>query len=231
MKIKNSFQNFFRLFYPELCVGCSQSLIENEKHLCMECFSELPKTFYHLSKSNSAYEQLAGKFPLEKAASFLFYNKNGLGQKLIAELKYRGNIYVGQWLGEYLAKETLDFFTSIDLIIPVPLHKSKLKLRGFNQTEIIAAGISKITHIPIDTSILYREKANISQTTKGAFDRWKNTSGIFNIKNAQTLQGKHVLLIDDVLTTGSTLEACAHALLKAKSVKISILTLGITRIV
>jgi ComF family protein len=190
---------------------------------------ELPKTNYHLIEKNLAYDRFAGKIPVQKVSSYLYYNKNGLGQKLIVEFKYRRNIYLGKWLSSCLTEEMLPsgFFEGIDFIVPVPLHKKKRKQRGFNQSEILCKGIAAITGISMETENLYREKANVSQTRKGIFDRWKNTQGIFNIKNAKLFEDKHILLVDDVLTTGATLEACAQALLKCKNIKISILTLAI----
>ena len=233
MKIKQVFLNLFYLFYPKICVGCFSALNAQEEFLCLECLSTLPKTNYHLVKENPVHKQLAGKFPLTKATSYLYYNKDGLGERLTASLKYRGNIYAGKWIARYLATDLkkFDFFDSVDMIISVPLHPKKYKLRGFNQSEIIAEGISEITKIPIETNILYREKANISQTTKNAYERWLNTTNIFDIKNPEMLKGKHILLIDDVLTTGATIEACARALLKSEIGKISLLTLAIAKVI
>ncbi|MDR0412626.1 MAG: ComF family protein [Dysgonamonadaceae bacterium] len=225
----NLFKNLFSLFYPELCVGCSEALIEAERFFCLGCVLNLPKTNYHLNPENRASDRLLGKIPVVRASSFLYYNKSGLGQKLVAEIKYRGNIYLGKWIGSYAAKEMLPsgFFQDIDFIVPVPLHRKKLRKRGFNQSEVVAQGISAVTHIPLHTKNLYRKRANVSQTTKGVFDRWKNTQGIFDLKQVDLFEDKHVLLVDDVLTTGATLEACAKALFRSKNIKISIFTVAI----
>ena len=230
MKIKSFLENFISLLYPEICVICGEPLIENEKFFCFACFLKLPKTNYHLNSENQAIDRFSGKVSIVKASSYLYYSKGGIAQKLVAEIKYRGNQHLGLWIGSYLANEMLSsgFFQGINCIIPVPLHVSKEKKRGFNQSEKIAEGISQITKIPIEKSIVYREKANISQTGKGIFDRWKNTQLIFNLKNKNLLKEKHILLIDDVLTTGSTLEAVAQSLIKIQDIKISILTLAIT---
>jgi ComF family protein len=229
MKLARLFKNLFSLFYPPLCIGCSEALMENENFFCPECFLELPKTNYHLISNNLAYERVAGKITVQKASSFLYYNKNGLAQKLMVEFKYRGNIHLGKWIGSYIAKDLLasGFFEGIDFIVPVPLHTKKRKRRGFNQSEILSRSISAISGVPMETNNLYRGKANISQTRKGIYERWKNTQGIFDLKDAELFKNKHILLIDDVLTTGATLEACAQALLKSKNIKISILTLAI----
>ncbi|MCL1937248.1 MAG: ComF family protein [Candidatus Azobacteroides sp.] len=223
------FKNFWSLFYPKLCVGCAEALMEHENFFCPQCLLDLPKTNYHRIKNNPAYDRFAGKISLQRASSYLYYNKGGLGQRLVAEFKYRGNIHLGEWIAAMLAAEMLPsgFFEGIDWIVPTPLHPQKQKLRGFNQAEILGKGISKITHIPMETGNLYRIKANVSQTRKGVYDRWKNTQGIFDVKNIEAFNHKHLLLIDDVLTTGATLEACAQAFSRGEKIKISILTLTI----
>ena len=229
MKIKTFFTNLVSLLYPELCVICGEPLIENEKFFCYACFLKLPKTNYHLIPENPAIERLAGKVSLTKASSYFYYSKGGIAQKLIAEIKYKGNRNLGEWIGSYIAKNMISsgFFEGIDYIMPVPLHRSKEKKRGFNQAEKIAGGIAQVTKIPLETDNVIRIKANTSQTRKGVFDRWRNTLNLFHIKNPELFNEKHILLIDDVLTTGSTLEAVAQSLLKSEGVKISILTVAI----
>jgi len=230
MKIKNLFANFISLLYPDLCVICGEPLIENERFFCLSCFLKLPRTHYHLTPENQTIERFAGKISLEKASSYFYYNKGGVAQKLIAAIKYRGNQNLGEWIGSYIAKDMISsgFFQGIDYLAPVPLHRSKEKKRGFNQAEKIAEGIARVTQIPIETDNLIRVKANTSQTKKGLFARWMNTQNLFQMKNPTLFNGKHILLIDDVLTTGSTLEAFAQSLLKSEGIKISILTLAIT---
>jgi len=229
MKIKTLFANLLSLLYPRLCVICGEPLIESEKFFCFACFLKLPRTYYHLIPENQAIERLAGKVSLEKASSYFYYSKGGIAQKLIAEIKYRGNRNLGEWIGAYLANDMISsgFFRGIDYLVPVPLHRSKEKKRGFNQAEKIAKGIALVTKIPLEINNVFREKANTTQTKKGLFDRWKNTQNLFNLKNTKLFKDKHILLIDDVLTTGSTLEALAQSLLKSKGIKISILTLAI----
>jgi len=230
MRIKTLFANLASLIYPELCVICGEALVENEKFFCLSCFLRLPKTNYHIISENQAIERFAGKVSLVKASSYLYYSKGGIAQKLIAEIKYRGNMDLGEWIGTYIANDinSSDFFQGIDYLVAVPLHKSKEKKRGFNQAEKIAEGISKVTKIPLETGNVFREKANTSQTRKGMFDRWMNTQNLFQLKNPELFEGKHILLIDDVLTTGSTLEALSQSLLISKGIKISILTVAIT---
>ena len=230
MKIKTLVADFISLIYPELCVICGEPLMGNEKFFCLSCFLKLPRTNYHLIPENQAIERLAGKVLLEKASSYFYYNKGGVAQKLVAEIKYKGNQKLGEWIGSHLAKDMISsgFFQGVDCLVPVPLYQSKEKKRGFNQAEKIAEGIARVTKIPLETNNVFRERANTSQTRKGIFERWENTQNLFNLKDPELLKGKHILLIDDVLTTGSTLEAVAQSLLKSQGVKISILTLAIT---
>ncbi|MDR2621210.1 MAG: ComF family protein [Dysgonamonadaceae bacterium] len=229
MKLQNLLQNFVSLFYPKLCVICGTPLVADENYFCLECFLKLPKTNYHLNPDNQVADRFAGKIPLVKGASYLYYNKGGTGQKLIAEIKYKDNRNLGEWMGAFWAKEWLssDFFSDIDYLVPVPLHPSKKRKRGFNQAEAIALGIARVTGIPVDTENVFRKKANTTQTKKGLFERWENTKDIFEVKSLDFFKNKHILIIDDVLTTGSTLESVAQSILKTKGVKISLLSLAI----
>jgi ComF family protein len=229
MQLKNLIKTFVSLFYPELCVICGNPLVTGENYFCLECFLQLPKTNYHLNPDNQTTDRFAGKIPLAKGASYLYYNKGGMAQKLIVEIKYKDNQDLGEWMGAMLAKDWLSsgFFNDIDYLIPVPLHRSKKRKRGFNQAEAIAWGISHITGIPVDTQNVFRARANTTQTKKGLFERWKNTIGLFEIQSMEHFKGKHVLIVDDVLTTGSTLEAVARSILSTSDVKISLVCLAI----
>jgi ComF family protein len=230
MNLKKLFASLLSLLYPKLCIICDELLMEQESFFCLACFLKLPKTNYHLIANNRSVERLSGRFSFVKATSYFYYNKGGLTQKLIAEIKYRGNRHLGEWIGSYLAKDLIssDFFQDVDYLVPIPLHRSKEKKRGFNQAEKIAKGIAQVTGIPMEVSNVFREQANTSQTKKAVFERWQNTQNIFNLKDTELFSKKHILLIDDVLTTGSTLEAVARSVLKSAEVKISILTLAIT---
>ncbi|MDR2682869.1 MAG: ComF family protein [Dysgonamonadaceae bacterium] len=229
MKVTHLFRDLIALFYPPLCVGCSTVLVAGERFLCPDCLDDLPETHYSNCKENRAYEQLSPRFPVQKASAYLYYNKDGLGQQLVAAIKYRGNLLLGEWMGASMARAVAPsgFFDGIDSLVPVPLHKQKQWDRGFNQSEILARGIASVTGLPIDTTVLYRAKANASQTRKGVFERWKNTQDLFQVRNTTVFSNKHILLVDDVLTTGSTLEACARALLQCENIRISVLTLAI----
>ena len=205
--------------------------MEDEHYFCLGCFLSLPVTNYHLiPDDNPAIDRLAGKITLQKACSFLYYNKEGVGPRIISEIKYQGNSDFGFWMGGHYAEFLFEsnFFDEIDCIIPIPLHKNKQWKRGFNQAERIAAGISSVSGIPLELNVLHRIRANSTQTRKNLYERWLNTKEIFAVENPNILRNKHILLIDDVLTTGSTLEAAAERLLEIEDLRISILTLAVT---
>ena len=225
----NPFVDFIDLMFPNLCVVCGINLQNKEHQLCLSCLHDIPKTNYHLIVDNPVEKRFWGKVPIYRATSYFFFQKGSSFQKLLHILKYQGNKEIGELMGKYAAIDLMESpdFTSIDLIIPVPLHPQKLKSRGYNQSEWIGKGISLILKKPQDTSTLLRVRENTSQTKKSVFERFENTEGIFELSDRNVLEGKHVLLIDDVLTTGSTLEACVRALLETNGIKISIFTLAV----
>lgn len=225
----NPFVDFINLMFPDLCVVCGNSLLKNEHQLCLSCLNAIPKTNYHLIDDNPVEKRFWGKVPVYRATSYFFFQKGSSFQKLLHILKYKGNKEIGELLGKYAAIDLLDSpdFCSIDLIIPVPLHPKKYKSRGYNQSEWIARGISAILNKPQDVTSLLRVRENATQTKKSVFERYENTEGIFQLTNSTLLEGKHILLVDDVLTTGSTLEACVRALLETPGIKISVFTLAV----
>lgn len=169
-----------------------------------------------------------GRCLIEKAAAFSYYNKGSRIRTLIHNLKYKGIKEIGMELGRIygLTLKSSGFTDEIDLIVPVPLHPSKKKMRGFNQSEIISNGISGVTGLPVDTNSLVREKISVTQTRRSRYERWTNVEGIFLVNDQESLKGKHVLLVDDVITTGSTIESCANELLKVDGVKVSVVALA-----
>ena len=225
----NPFTDLINLMFPNLCVVCGTNLLKNEHQLCLSCLHDIPKTNYHLIKDNPIEKRFWGKVPVYNATSYFFFQKGSSFQKLLHILKYKGNKEIGELMGKYAAIDLLDSpdFTSIDLIIPVPLHPKKYKIRGYNQSEWIGKGISTILDKPQDISTLVRIRENATQTKKTVYERFENTEGIFELRDKTILEGKHVLLVDDVLTTGSTLEACVKALLETKGIKVSIFTLAV----
>lgn len=223
-------ENLFSLFYPNRCVLCGETLAGQENFLCLSCRTGLPTTDQQPDTSNSLRERLHGKVALDKTYAHLFYDKDGVGQRIISEIKYRGNIRFGVYMGQLLANELVEtgFFQSVDYLIPVPLHPAKQRKRGFNQAEAIVRGIASVVGIAQDKASLIRLKSNESQTAKGSYDRWLNTQGLFVIKDQKKFEGKHILLVDDVITTGATINACMQPFLSIPGIRISLLTLATT---
>ena len=229
MKMKG-LQHLFNLFYPDTCVCCDQYLLDQEKIICIECRLDLPFIETGNSTYNPLLETLKGKVIVEEGTSFLYYHPVGKVKKLIHQLKYKNNQKVGIFLGEWLGLKLLETkaYNSIDYIIPVPLHKDKLRLRGYNQLTKFGETLSSILNIEYLEGVLIRNTMAKTQTLKKRLDRFKSLVNNFSIINADLLKNKHVLLIDDVVTTGATLEACCNELLKVEGMKISIVTIALT---
>jgi ComF family protein len=223
-------KDIFQLFYPNLCTICSEHLVENETVICTFCRHDLPLTNFIDYKNNKVTQTFYGSILLNKAFSLLFYRKKGSTQKLIHDLKYKGNeeiaMFFGNWLGEIL-KENQEFIT-VDFIIPVPLHPKKLRQRGYNQVTKFGEQLHHHLQIPFVENNLTRTSATKTQTFKARFERFRNLESKFLLKDPSCFNGKHILLIDDVITTGATLEACAKEFRKSKNCTISILTMAYT---
>jgi ComF family protein len=216
--------------FPEICKKCGVQLLGKEEILCKKCISDLPRTGYEKNKNNPVIQSFWGKVPIVHAFSVFYFRKGETLQKLIHLLKYKKNRKVGAFLGKLAGKLVKDTLTnlSVDYIIPVPLHPKRLKTRGYNQCELLANGISEMTNIPVMTTALKRNIYNVSQTKKGKYERWKNVEGIFMLSQPELIENKHILIVDDIITTGSTLEACCNTLLEAKNIKISIMSICCT---
>lgn len=217
------------LFYPLCCENCGKHIAKQEEAFCLFCESKLPLNNYCLEKENPVFKRIAPRIKIEDATSFLFFRKGGMIQRLMFRLKYRKRTHVGVKLGKLFAvqlKQSQHPVCEAELIIPIPLHYTKERKRGYNQSDFIAEGLSSILNIPIDNKSVIRKVNTDSQTKKGKFDRWENVDGIFEVMDAEKLKGKHLILIDDVITTGSTMEACARALLKIENVRLSVLALA-----
>ncbi len=228
MELKWIVEELTHYFYPIRCAVCKTKLLPKEKGVCLHCLYKLPKTNNFDELNNIGEVLLAGRFPFEGVASFAFFTKEGLLQSLIHELKYNNKPFIGNLLGALFGEDLLksNFIKPIDVIVPVPLHPKKKAIRGYNQAEAFAQGISKATSIPVSIGELIRVINNPTQTKRSKTERWENVKGIFEVVSNQAFQNKHVLLVDDVITTGSTLEACANALLECRHIKISIATIG-----
>jgi len=224
------FHSFWSLLFPRCCVVCGSPLSRGEECLCTCCNINLPRTGFHLRKDNPVECLFWGRIPgLKRASSFLFYRKGSDFRRILHLLKYGGYKELGEVMGRYMSAELSsgEFFDGVDMIIPVPLHRKKQKLRGYNQSEWIARGIASVTGIPLCAECMIREKNTETQTRKSTFERWENVEGIFRICDTVHFEGKHVLLVDDVLTTGATTVACASAFARVSGIRISVLTLAV----
>lgn len=223
------FNDFFSLFYPKTCESCGNILLKNENMLCTKCIAELPYTNYHKSEDNPIEKLFWGRVFVYSATALFKFHKKSKYQKLIHKLKYKGKKEIGFYLGQLFAYEIKDNqkYSDIDYVIPVPLHKKRFKERGYNQAEWIAMGICDILKNKLSTTNLIRKVETQTQTKKSRLERWKNVSNIFELQNPTELENKHVLLVDDVITTGSTLESCAESLQTINNIKISICAIAV----
>ena len=221
--------DLWKLFFPQCCLVCGKTLLEGEEYLCFHCLSNMPRTHLYLHKDNEMEKELWGKFPIERASAYLYYSKGGDVKKLLTDLKYRGNADLGCFLGRCMTREMLSsgFFQGVDGIIPVPLHPRKQKIRGYNQSIMLANGVSSVTNIPVWNDLLVRTQYTQTQTRKGSYERWLNVKDMFECTSPDRLIGKHVLLVDDVFTTGATLVACADAFRQIPDLRFSVLTLAL----
>ncbi len=225
--VSDWFIQFFRLFFPKNCEACGTNLLKNENFLCTDCLYHIPKTKFHTEKDNPMNRLFYGITNISYATAFFYFLKASKYRTLIHKLKYKGQKEIGIELGRMAGREiTGSFFDETNLIIPVPLHPAKKRIRGYNQSEMIAQGISEITGKELRTDILLRTKFTETQTKKNLEERRKNVGSAFKVVKPEYLTGKHILLIDDVVTTGSTLIACADELLKTENVKVSVSVLG-----
>jgi ComF family protein len=228
--IYDFWDDFISLLFPRLCYACGNHLMRNENLICTECYVVIPRTNYHKEKDNPVARLFWGRCMIEKAAAFSYYNKGSRIRNLIHNLKYKGVREIGYELGRIygLSLEKAGFMSDIDMIIPVPLHPDKMRIRGFNQSEIISLGIASSSQLPVDTKSLGRTIVSATQTKRSRYERWTNVEGIFQVTDPQTIIGKHILLVDDVITTGSTIESCSNELLKIEGVKVSVVALAFT---
>jgi ComF family protein len=217
-------EDFISLFFPNYCLACRRTLVKGEETLCTACLVELPKTNYHRLQENQIKNRLMGRLPLKHGLAFLKFRKTGIVQHLLHELKYNNHPEVGVKLGQAYGMELCGsgLEKEFDLIIPVPLHKSRRRQRGYNQSSKFAEGLSLAMGVSWDESISVRTRATVTQTHKSKSERWENVKDVFSVDAAGLIGGKRVLLVDDVITTGATLEACGQHLLKSGCRELSI---------
>jgi len=217
---------------PRLCVVCGRRLTITEQIICASCNLHLPRTgFQHDPLRNVMAKMFWGRIPVERVAALFYYEAGSQTGQLVYDLKYHDSPEIGVTMGRLMASEFMidGFFEGIDVVVPVPLAKKRQRQRGYNQSQMLAQGVSEVTGLPIYNKVLRRTRFEGSQTQMGRWERLENVENVFELKDPASLQGRHVLLIDDVVTTGATMVACAREILKAEGVRISLLALGFAK--
>jgi ComF family protein len=230
--ISEYLEAFIDLVYPKICAGCNVNAAVHKGIFCLNCLAQLPETHYHKLKGNPFEMHFWGRMKIQSGAAFLFFSPGGITQQLIHNIKYRNQpqygVKVGQFYGRQLMKSGR--FENIDLIVPIPLFWKKQKRRGFNQSAEFASGLSEAMSISWNGKVVKKTKSTLTQTRKSRSDRIENMVEAFIVTDAKKLSGKHILLVDDVLTTGATLEACGLRILNVEDTKLSLVTIGMGRI-
>ena len=221
-------QDLLALFFPEICLYCKQPTVKGEDMLCTGCLLDLPKTNDHLSQDKTILNKFIAFPQVSRGHAFLRFSKRGIVQRLLHHLKYERNQELGVRLGNWYGKELESTMPKEDhdLIVPTPLHVSKLRTRGYNQSDLIAQGLSESLGIPWSGQVLKRVKKTMTQTKMGKVERWKNVERIFQVVNHSAIENKNIILVDDVITTGATLNSCVEALVEVGVSRVSILTLA-----
>ena len=220
------------LISPRLCVICGHRLSVTEEVICSKCNLHLPRTFFQQDPYENVMAKLFwGQIPVERATALFYFEAHAETANIIYELKYKNHPEIGEVMGRMMAIELqqADFFDGIDIIVPVPLACKRQRQRGYNQSMEIAKGVSEVTHLPIYNKVVKRNVFEGSQTSKGRWERNENVEGVFELSDAKAIQGKHLLVIDDVVTTGATVIACGKELCKAGNVKISVIAVGFAK--
>lgn len=228
--LKDGWSDLHYLFYPSLCSACSKPLYDREGPICAVCLHKLPYTRFHVDKDNKVAKIFWGRCDLFSATAFLYFQKGNRTQRLLHRLKYRGDEAVGYELGKLMGDEfnKAELFALVDWIVPIPLHPDKLKARGYNQAERLAEGIGMSMSAEVKPELLRRVRQAISQTKRSRYDRYLNADAMYALDSQSSVLGKHILLVDDVVTTGATLEACANVLLEAGAV-VSVAALAVAK--
>ncbi|MCC6385173.1 MAG: ComF family protein [Bacteroidia bacterium] len=229
MKINTQFYSILHLFYPVCCQACGKALLRGEEVICTFCLYHLPRTNFHTYRGNAVEKKFWGKVNIKSATAYFYFSKGQRVQKLIHHLKYSGAREIGAFVGNLIGNDLKqsDWFNSADAVIPVPLHFSRIRTRGYNQSELLADAIAQCLGCPVETELLYRAVKTETQTKKHRYERWENVGSVFQIKPGVFRGYRHILLIDDVITTGSTLAACAETLIQGTGAQISIAAMAV----
>lgn len=228
--ISTFFDSMVHLLYPRVCAGCGSDIISEEQLICIDCIDSLPLTNFYMHANNPIEKIFWGRLPVASATSHVYFTKQSVMQHLLHQLKYKGKKEVGIYFGKRMGEKMRlsNRYNDISALIPLPLFFKKQKKRGYNQAEMICEGISEVMKVPVLSKMIARTRKTETQTHKSRMKRWENIDGKFELIDGSGLEGKHVLLVDDVLTTGATLEACGKELLKINNLKLSIATLAYT---
>ena len=226
---ETAFTSLVNIFFPHVCAGCEQPLSRGEQVVCVDCLGKLPGTGFQLKENNPIEKLFTGRINIEAATACYFFRKEAVLQNIMHQFKYHGRRDVGRYMGRQMGFIIAASGNSsqFDGLVPVPLYYTKEKKRGYNQSAILCEGVAEILHLPIIPHALKRIYATESQTHKTRLDRWENVQSAFEVSKANLLMGKHVLLVDDVVTTGATIEACAQHILKIPGTKVSVAALAL----
>lgn len=225
--IYQAVEGLLHLFYPNVCCLCRTPLVRGEDGICFLCMEKLPRTRFDVHSENPVKKLFYGRIPIEFGSAFLHFSADGLTQSIMHLIKYKGRKDLGLTLGRYFGQDLYHRgWKGADLLLPVPLHPSKLRQRGYNQSQLLAEGIGQGCKMEVNTELIRRTRHTSSQTKKGRWARWENVGDVFETRKPETLRNLHVALVDDVVTTGATIEACAQALLKAGVASVSVLALA-----
>jgi ComF family protein len=224
VSLKEIKDSVLHLLFPHVCMGCGSDILNEETVLCMRCMDAMPETNFELHQNNPVEKLFWGRLPLTAATAQFYFTKESLMQHLMHQFKYKGNKDLGLQLGRLMGTrlKNTNRFSAIDALVPLPLFPAKEKRRGYNQATVLCDGMAEAMGIPVLDKIVTRPQHTETQTKKGRIERWKNMEGKFILSNAEAIKNKHLLLVDDVVTTGATLEACGNELLKAENVKLGL---------
>lgn len=222
-------KNLVNLFFPKVCYACHNQLSDNEESICLDCRHDLPVTNFHFDNNESVNKVLYGRAKIENGTALFRFEKKGNVQRLIHNLKYKGHEHIGFVLGNWLGGElkSIKAYQNIDAVIPVPIHKNKLKKRGYNQVTKFGQQIAEALNARYLDNVLIKISNTKSQTNKRRFARWNSGDELFALKNISEIENKHILVVDDIITTGATLEACISVLNTTEHIKISVATMAI----
>ncbi len=226
--MKTALHSLLHLFFPHTCAGCGSDILGHDQLLCLHCIDRLPHTGFHRFAGNPVEKIFWGRLPIACATSFLYFTKSSVLQRLVHQFKYHGKAeigdYIGRRMGEVLREASR--FESIDALVPLPLFASRERKRGYNQSGVLCDGIAEIMQVPVLKNVITRKSATETQTRKSRTERWTNIAGRFELLQPEAVRGKHILLVDDVITTGATLEACGNELIAGGNTRLSIFTMA-----